>query len=94
MWILRTLNDGEPEKTFRILAGGIRTIGRATGADCLFDDRLVSRVQCRVKALPTGRRAGGAATRHTGTRVHGAGGAVVWRVTEGRLERPGRVLLP
>ena len=54
MWILRTLNDGEPEKTFRILAGGIRTIGRATGADFIVDAALVSRVHCRLTALPGG----------------------------------------
>jgi pSer/pThr/pTyr-binding forkhead associated (FHA) protein len=54
MWILRTLNDGEPEKTFRILAGGIRTIGRATGADFIVDAPLVSRVHCRLTALPGG----------------------------------------
>ncbi len=54
MWILRTLNDGEPEKTFRILAGGVRTIGRATGADFIVDAPLVSRVHCRVTALPGG----------------------------------------
>ncbi len=54
MWILRTLNDGEPEKTFRILAGGIRTIGRATGADFIVDAPLVSRVHCRVTSLPGG----------------------------------------
>ena len=54
MWILRTLNDGEPEKTFRILAGSIRTIGRATGADFIVDAPLVSRVHCRLTALPGG----------------------------------------
>jgi pSer/pThr/pTyr-binding forkhead associated (FHA) protein len=54
MWILRTLNDGEPEKTFRILAGGIRTIGRATGADFIVDAPLVSRVHCRLTSLPNG----------------------------------------
>jgi len=54
MWILRTLNDGEPEKTFRVLAGGIRTIGRATGADFIVDAPLVSRVHCRLTALPGG----------------------------------------
>ncbi len=54
MWILRTLNDGEPEKTFRILAGGIRTIGRATGADFIVDAPLVSRVHCRLTSLPGG----------------------------------------
>ena len=54
MWILRTVNDGEPEKTFRILSGGIRTIGRATGADFIVDAPLVSRVHCRLTALPDG----------------------------------------
>jgi pSer/pThr/pTyr-binding forkhead associated (FHA) protein len=54
MWILRTLNEGEPEKTFRILSGGIRTIGRAAGADFIVDAPLVSRVHCRLTALPNG----------------------------------------
>lgn len=54
MWILRTLNEGDPEKTFRILSGGIRTIGRATGADFIVDAPLVSRVHCRLTALPNG----------------------------------------
>jgi pSer/pThr/pTyr-binding forkhead associated (FHA) protein len=54
MWILRTLNDGEPEKTFRILPGGVRTLGRATGADFSVDGALVSRVHCRLVALPDG----------------------------------------
>lgn len=54
MWILRTVTDGEPEKTFRILPGNVRTIGRATGADFIVDAALVSRVHCRVTALPGG----------------------------------------
>ena len=54
MWILRTLNDGEPEKTFRILAGAVRTIGRATGADFILDAPLVSRVHCRLTSQPNG----------------------------------------
>jgi len=54
MWILRTVNDGEPEKTFRILPGGVRTLGRATGADFSLDGALVSRVHCRLSALPGG----------------------------------------
>lgn len=54
MWILRTLGDGEPEKTFRILPGGIKTIGRATGADFIVDAPLVSRVHCRVTVLAGG----------------------------------------
>ncbi len=54
MWILRTLGDAEPEKTFRILPGGVRTLGRATGADFIVDAALVSRVHCRLTALPDG----------------------------------------
>jgi pSer/pThr/pTyr-binding forkhead associated (FHA) protein len=54
MWILRTITDGLPEKTFRILPGGVRTIGRAAGADFIVDAALVSRVHCRLTALPDG----------------------------------------
>ena len=54
MWILRTVNEGEPEQTFRILPGGIRTVGRAVGADFILDAPLVSRVHCRLTALPSG----------------------------------------
>ena len=54
MWILRTVTDDEPEKTFRILPGGIRTLGRATGADFGVDGALVSRVHCRLIALQDG----------------------------------------
>lgn len=54
MWILRTVDEGTPEKTFRILPGGVRTIGRATGADFIVDAPLVSRVHCRLTALPNG----------------------------------------
>ena len=54
MWILRTVTEGQPEKTFRILPGNERTIGRATGADFIIDAALVSRVHCRVSALADG----------------------------------------
>jgi pSer/pThr/pTyr-binding forkhead associated (FHA) protein len=54
MWILRTVTEGQPEKTFRILPGNERTIGRATGADFIIDAALVSRVHCRVSALANG----------------------------------------
>jgi pSer/pThr/pTyr-binding forkhead associated (FHA) protein len=54
MWILRTVTEGQPEKTFRILPGNDRTIGRATGADFIVDAALVSRVHCRVSALNGG----------------------------------------
>ena len=54
MWILRTAAEGEPEKTFRVMPGGIRTVGRSTGADFIVDAPLVSRVHCRLTALPDG----------------------------------------
>ena len=53
MWILRTISDA-PEQTFRILPGGIRTIGRAVGADFIVDAAMISRVHCRLTALPDG----------------------------------------
>jgi pSer/pThr/pTyr-binding forkhead associated (FHA) protein len=54
MWILRTITDAEAERTFRILPGGVRTLGRAAGADFIVDAALVSRVHCRLTALPEG----------------------------------------
>ena len=54
MWILRTVTDDLPERTFRILPGAVKTIGRATGADFIVDAALVSRVHCRLTALPDG----------------------------------------
>ena len=54
MWILRTVGDPADEKTFRILPGNARTLGRATGADFIVDAALVSRVHCRLTALPSG----------------------------------------
>lgn len=54
MWVLRTTTDGIPEKTFRIMPGSIRTLGRATGADFIVDAALVSRVHCRFTATGDG----------------------------------------
>ena len=54
MWILRTIAEGEPEKTFRMMPGVVRTVGRATGADFIVDAPLVSRVHCRLTALADG----------------------------------------
>ena len=54
MWVLRTITEGLPEKTFRILPGSVRTLGRATGADFIVDAALVSRVHCRFTATPDG----------------------------------------
>ena len=54
MWILRVETDGTPEKTFRMLPGTVRTVGRSTGADFIVDAALVSRVHCRLTALADG----------------------------------------
>jgi pSer/pThr/pTyr-binding forkhead associated (FHA) protein len=54
MWILRTVGDEADERTFRILPGHARTLGRATGADFIVDAALVSRIHCRLTALPSG----------------------------------------
>jgi pSer/pThr/pTyr-binding forkhead associated (FHA) protein len=54
MWILRTSKDTSPEQTFRIVPGAVRTLGRATGADFILEAALVSRVHCRLTALPGG----------------------------------------
>ncbi|HTM04200.1 MAG TPA: FHA domain-containing protein [Vicinamibacterales bacterium] len=55
MWILRTVTEGHPEQTFRILPGGVKTLGRATGADFIVDAALISRVHCRLTASNDGR---------------------------------------
>ena len=54
MWILRTVTEGHPEQTFRMVPGSVKTIGRATGANFIVDAALVSRVHCRLTALPDG----------------------------------------
>lgn len=54
MWILRTVTEALSGKTYRILPGGVRTIGRAVGADFIIDAALISRVHCRLTALPDG----------------------------------------
>ena len=53
MWSLRTIEEGL-EKTFRILPGVPRTVGRSTGADFIVDAPLVSRVHCRLTILADG----------------------------------------
>ena len=79
MWILRTVDDTSPETTFRILPGGVKTIGRATGADFILDAPLVSRVHCRLSALTDGALEVHDLESTNGTFVNGA------RVQNGRL---------
>jgi pSer/pThr/pTyr-binding forkhead associated (FHA) protein len=54
MWILRTAEADLPELTFRILPGGTKTVGRATGADFIINAALISRVHCRLEIAPSG----------------------------------------
>ena len=51
MWQLR---GSEPDVSFRLSPGDVRTIGRATGAQFIVDHPLVSRVHCRVTASADG----------------------------------------
>ncbi len=54
MWILRTQQGQEPALTFRLMPGTIKTLGRAVRADFIVDAAMVSRLHCRLTALPTG----------------------------------------
>jgi len=47
MWILRSSN---PDTTFRLGAGAVKTVGRAPRADFIVDAALVSRLHCRITA--------------------------------------------
>jgi pSer/pThr/pTyr-binding forkhead associated (FHA) protein len=85
MWILRTVTEGEPEKTFRLLPGSIRTLGRATGADFIVDAALVSRVHCRLTVLSDGTLEVRDLESTNGTYVNGA------RVERARLQAGDRL---
>jgi ABC transport system ATP-binding/permease protein len=50
MWILETDKDAEPPFIFRMLPGGVKTIGRAAAADFIVDAAMVSRLHCRLTA--------------------------------------------
>jgi pSer/pThr/pTyr-binding forkhead associated (FHA) protein len=50
MWILQSSPDDQAALTFRMAAGAIKTVGRATRADFIVDAALVSRLHCRLTA--------------------------------------------
>ncbi len=50
--MLRTADDAQAPFTFRIVAGNVKTLGRAKAADFIVDAALVSRVHCRLAAGP------------------------------------------
>ena len=55
MWTLRTPPEAaQPALTFRILPGGMKTIGCAARADFVVDVAMVSRLHCRLTAVPSG----------------------------------------
>jgi pSer/pThr/pTyr-binding forkhead associated (FHA) protein len=93
MWILRTVTEGHPEKTFRIMPGGIKTIGRATGADFIVDAALVSRVHCRLTALPDGQLELRDLESTNGTYVNGVRIGQPLRLMSGDRVQVGRVEL-
>src|SRR6187402_3572484 len=53
MWILKTADDADAPFLFRILAGSIKTVGRAPRADFIVEAALVSRLHCRLTAGAT-----------------------------------------
>jgi ABC transport system ATP-binding/permease protein len=53
MWTLQTCEPSETGPlTFRLSAGAIKTVGRATRADFVLDAALVSRFHCRLSVTP------------------------------------------
>jgi pSer/pThr/pTyr-binding forkhead associated (FHA) protein len=50
MWILHTPDSEAGPVTFRVSPGGVKTVGRAPGADFILDAALVSRLHCRLEA--------------------------------------------
>jgi pSer/pThr/pTyr-binding forkhead associated (FHA) protein len=54
MWTLQTCEPSETGPlTFRLSAGAVKTVGRATRADFVLDAALVSRFHCRLSVTPT-----------------------------------------
>jgi pSer/pThr/pTyr-binding forkhead associated (FHA) protein len=48
------LRSSEPDLSFRLLPGDVRTIGRAAGVQFIVDAPLVSRLHCQLTAGATG----------------------------------------
>lgn len=90
MWVLKTVTDDVPEKTFRLLPGTVRTMGRAAGADFILDVALVSRVHCRFTVMPDGSLEVRDLESTNGTFVNGRRTEVT-RLTSGDRVQIGRV---
>ena len=50
VWMLRTEEEAQQAFIFRIVAGNVKTIGRAPRADFVVDAALVSRLHCQLSA--------------------------------------------
>lgn len=56
MWILQSPLGEEPGPfTFRLLPGGMKTVGRAVRADFIVEAAMVSRLHCRLVSSDDGR---------------------------------------
>jgi len=94
MWILRAEESDEAEAlTFRILAGSIKTIGRATRADFILDRAMVSRLHCRLTATPSGQLEVEDLNSTNGTFVNGRRVTKRTALSDGDRLRVGRVEL-
>jgi pSer/pThr/pTyr-binding forkhead associated (FHA) protein len=86
MWTLRTKADDTGEAlTFRVMPGGLKTMGRAVRADFILDAPLVSRLHCRFTALASGELEVDDLRSTNGTFVNGK------RVKRARLQAGDRV---
>jgi pSer/pThr/pTyr-binding forkhead associated (FHA) protein len=86
MWTLRAVGEGFDGQAFRIVPGAIRTLGRAPGADFIVDAALVSRVHCRLTALPGGQLEVRDLESTNGTYVNGKRVAVAHLTSGDRLQ--------
>ena len=87
------MTEDLPEKTFRIMPGAVKTIGRAIGADFIVDAALVSRVHCRLTALADGQLELRDLESTNGTYVNGVRVGQPLRLVSGDRVQVGRVEL-
>ena len=90
MW---QLHGSDPNVSFRLSAGEIRTVGRATGAQFIIDHPLVSRVHCRLTASDAGTLSVEDLGSTNGTFVNGTRIDSLTRLSAGDTLTVGRVTL-
>ena len=92
MWILES-TDPELPLLFRLMPGALKTMGRAARADFIVDAALVSRVHCRLTALPDGQLELRDLESTNGTYVNGVRVGQPLRLVSGDRLQVGRVEL-